>query len=149
MSTDTVTVNSPIMPQADVDALRAKTIADSVKLGMSQGDAEIFAAGKVRAAKSAYRKTAKGTSDEGRENWTYNFLNAAAKSLLRATEQFDLADDVYDYVTDLADMLTVITTMDSVNMAANLRVKSGDVGQLPKVRRNRRNNSNGSAPTDK
>jgi len=147
MSTDTTaTVNSPVMPDAEVDALRTKVIADALALGMPQADAEIYAAAKVRAAKAEYRRNAKSGDDGQRENMTYTFLSAAAASLLRATEAFDVNDDVYDYLTDLADMFQVITTLDSVNMAANLRVKSGDIGQLPKVRRNRRN-ANGTTPT--
>ena len=82
-----------------------------------------------------------------RENSTFKFLDALAASLLRATETFDLSDDAWDYLTDVTDMLSVISGSDSTQMAGTLRVKGDDLSVLPKVRRNRRNNgqNNGAA----
>jgi len=134
------------MTKAEADTMLAALTAELVQAGNSPEDAQLFAAAKVRAAKAEIRRSNK--KDEPRENATFAFLDVAAASLLRASEQFDLPDDAWTYVTDLADVFQAIAATDSTYLSGTLRTRSGDVAIMPKpprARRNRDGQNNGAA----
>lgn len=146
---ETTTATIATMPQADADKIMSEAVAQAVALGMSDKDAKLFAQAKVRDAKAEFRRNLREASDEKRDNPTFEFLDVVADSLLRAVEHFKLDDDgaspesveVANYLYDLADSFNSVTSLPTTQMAGNLRVKGADIAQMPRVRRNRRNNA--------